>query len=187
MDLHHDRALGQIVYGNAVRSRNGNVVATVRALPTGTGYRDEDEPEPRDTAVITIYDIITNDGAGRTTMIKKREDIEVPLAAGFYVGRLRMALSNGGELISVDMKKEAGKPFWAVYDLTNTPCGEPVLKVDPVANSCYLCLVAHQFTPDNELLVVVGECLDHETFLQETEMPACLAKNMIIIKSDREW
>ena len=90
-------------YGNAVRSRNGDVVATVTAAPTGTSCRDQDEPEPRDAAAITIHDVIANDGAGRTTMIKKREDIEVPLAAGFYVGRLRMALSNGGELMSVQL------------------------------------------------------------------------------------
>ena len=47
-------------------------------------------------------------------------------------------------------------------------------------------LVNHQFTPKNELLITVGENLDHETLLQNTEITSFLDKRMIVVQS-REW
>jgi hypothetical protein len=103
------RSLDYIYYGNAVRSNNVKVAAVVTALPLGN-EDNVDEEEPRETAVVLLYDININ-----MDSIEKRHEIEVPRRAYTSLSYLTMAMINGGELISISTtqdQEEGG--FWGV-------------------------------------------------------------------------
>merc|ERR1712176_1090222 len=119
LDRNNYGSLPYVYYANAVRSRNGKVVAVVTALPLGN-EDNEDDDEPRETAVISIYDI-TNDNNNQINFVKRNYEIEVPIGARTYESTLTMSIDNTGEYLSIVTTQELDEGgFWGVYQLLSS-------------------------------------------------------------------
>lgn len=191
LDRYNYGSLDGIAFGNAERSRKGDVIAVVTALPLGN--EDNDDEIYRETAEVTVFDITP-------TSLNKRCVLEMPIGERTNESWLTMAISNGGELISINATQyEADSCFgdWRVYDITSCPAKAVVQKEEVEKH-----LLHHQFTPDDELLMVVPyqerprsrgmprdpNLNNPEAFFDDVEVPSWLAKRMIsLIAKEREY
>jgi len=184
LDRNNYGCLDYVYFGNAERSRNGQVVAVVTALPLGNEDNEDDE-EPRETARVSIYDIVYNDDDGKAKICKRERDILVPCGARTYESGLTMSIDNRGEYLSIATTQDCDEGgFWGVFNITSSStCREPIFQIDPLGNTYNHNLDNHQFTPDNELLLTIGENLNGDTFLTDGEIPSYLLKRMIVLPS----
>jgi len=182
LDRHNYGSLDDIYFGNAQRSRNGQVVAVVTALPFGNEDNDHEE-ETRQTAEVVIYNVTD-------TKLDKMCYLEIPIGSRTNDSWLSMTISNGGELLSVnttqnELEQEYG--HWRVYRLTDGRA-KVMVQMDQVEYH----FLDHQFTP--EFLIVAQEP-DREpteqakadkcrSFFLKTKIPSCLAKRMIVAPVD---
>merc|ERR1712176_1517749 len=126
------------------------------ALPLGNDDNEDDE-EPRETAIISIYDI-TNDNDNQINFVKRNYEIEVPIGARTYESTLTMSIDNTGEYLSIVTTQELDEGgFWGVYQLSSSTSMKPIVTIDPIGTTYTGCIEKHYFTPDNEFVMEVGE------------------------------
>lgn len=183
MDRNHYGSIDDIYFGNAVRSRNGKVLAVVTALPLGSDDNMDDE-DPRETAVVSIFHVTstTTTPAGVIAM----SSIEVPMGDRTYESNLSMTISNGGEMLSIATSDDFGEScFWGVYTLMgeDDKPAEVLFKVEELGQSYSDDFWGHHFTPDNELWLRIKPGLDPHTFLEVDDMPNWLTQRIIVVQT----
>ena len=187
LDRENYGCLEYVRFGNAQRSRDGKTVAVVTALPLG----DEENDYGvffRETAQIRVFDVTD-------IAVIKRCSLEIPIGPRTFDCYLTMAISNGGDLLSVNsVHDEVGENGdWRVYDIRGKGDAQVLAQKKKIAEH----LVKHAFTPDNQLLVIlpqremqseVGDMepideLKNESgfFVDGVDIPSWFAKRMVVL------
>merc|ERR1711933_103232 len=160
-------------------------VAVVTALPLGCDDNFLNDKEPRETAEISVFDI--KDGG---TKFQKRHKILMPMSASTSECNLSMALSNGGELLSIETTHEFNDAVsWRVYDLTSstTDTEEPeaIVRADELKKTYYGDRFrGHQSGPDDELWICLPKEIDVSAHFGNINLPAWFSERMIVVRDD---
>ena len=131
--------------GNCHRSRNGKVLAVVTAVIQSSFFRP--------TAEVTVFDVTE-------TALVQRCVLEMPIGQ-FQSSWLTMTISNCGELLSINsLRSESNGDCgsWRVYDIREKGQAKIIAQNERVEKF----LLSHQFTPDNELLMILPERYRHD-------------------------
>ena len=136
--------------GNGHRSRNGKVLAVTTALPLGAWEEEAlGRYFRRRTAEVTVFDVTE-------TALVQRCVLEIPIGHRSNDSSLQMTISNCGELLSISsVRNESNQQYipWRVYDIREKGQVKIIAQHERAENF----LISTQFTPDNELLMILPQ------------------------------
>lgn len=178
-------------FGKGIRSRNGRVVALVTSLPF----------ESRETAEISVYELFETNNNPRWSQTNV---ISIPWSDLVGCDKISMALSNGGELLSVQLIHKSFSPLyrspillsWRLYTLrsTSTSGGEDAdSERNPqpitIAVESNTRLFGHWFSPDNELWVSIrtkgNQNRSLAQYCRNIRAPSWFSSRIVIVENKR--